>query len=167
MSATKIWYTHNLKNANLTLKVKAIHLSATLPPGSSSGSITPIPHWRIYLEVPDQKSVSLDMTPGGDGQTGLILVQSRSYANTENKLVSFSASASVDMTVEQVMGIIRSNKREFYRFTSQGTGCRWWCRTILNDLEKIGAVAPQSTAHFDNYLHFLRCMKLARRVPHI
>lgn len=42
--------------------------------------------------------------------------------------------------------------RNRYKYHDTGSGCRFWCLTVLGDLELAGMVPSESSAEFDRYV---------------
>jgi hypothetical protein len=56
------------------------------------------------------------------------------------------------VTVGDVLSLILNNKRDLYSLNSDGSGCRFWCLTVIRNLEEAGFVAPGSVTHVEDYL---------------
>jgi hypothetical protein len=93
------------------------------------------------------------MTPGSDGQTGTLMISSKSSsATTSSHYSSYNISLATEYTIGQLVDWFKKEKMDQYRFTSEGTGCRHWCVEVLKKLEDEKILSIGST---DQFLHFL------------
>ncbi|GAB1318413.1 hypothetical protein MFIFM68171_08623 [Madurella fahalii] len=84
------WESDNLDVNDLGKRVVALHLVAYINENNEGDEegLPPTNHWCCFLEVPEHKSVRLDMVPGygSDGLRGKIEISSKVYAQTHNIL---------------------------------------------------------------------------------
>ncbi|EQL00641.1 hypothetical protein G6O67_005491 [Ophiocordyceps sinensis] len=115
--------------------------------GDDDGN-SPTNHWAIFLELPKQHSVSLDMAPGygSDGRRGKILVSSRRQQITDNAIRTLPFGVAQGTSVQTITNVISTNNRQKYTFTEEMEGCRLWVYTIISDLETARIVDPGSMA---------------------
>ncbi len=114
---------------------------------------TDLYHWRFYATMSTLRSVLFDMTPGSDGQTGTLMISSKSTsATTSSHYSSYNISLATEYTIGQLVDWFKKEKMDQYRFTSEGTGCRHWCVEVLKKLEDEKILSIGST---DQFLHFL------------
>lgn len=116
-------------------------------------------HWTILVKYvsPDGDSqvIHLNMSPGGqeDG-TGILMVSEVTDEVSEASvlLVSEPAVGTTIVTVGHFLDSLASHGRNRYKFDSTGSGCRFWCRTVLSDLEKQGLVPAGAVNRLDAYV---------------
>ncbi|KIM19702.1 hypothetical protein M408DRAFT_182657 [Serendipita vermifera MAFF 305830] len=110
-------------------------------------------HWRIYVVEHSRRATVFDLTPGGsDGRTGVLMVKgvNRSASQSSKAEVVFQATKTA--TVAEVLGKLQSLGRTRYRYTDDGSGCRYWCETVLQDLVNEGYVGGDASATFDAFI---------------
>ncbi|KAG8709044.1 hypothetical protein FRC08_018576 [Ceratobasidium sp. 394] len=88
------------------------------------------------------------MTPGADGFTGVLMVQSVPYVMTHSSAAASMYPVIVDITVDSILGLITKHGREQYIFGVSGTGCRFWCSVVLQDMEQANIVRAGSLYNF-------------------
>ncbi|KZT00691.1 uncharacterized protein LAESUDRAFT_800851, partial [Laetiporus sulphureus 93-53] len=82
-------------------------------------------HWRFYLHIED-RSVLIDIVPGGDGRTGVLMVVSKPYARTRAKVaLQFDVTPSPGTSVQQYIDFIIKHNLDKYKYDVDGNGCRW------------------------------------------
>lgn len=52
--------------------------------------------------------------------------------------------------------LVRENSRDRYRLTEGGSGCMYWCLTVLGDIERKAWIAMGSGSVAYNWLNTLR-----------
>ncbi|KIJ35775.1 hypothetical protein M422DRAFT_34560, partial [Sphaerobolus stellatus SS14] len=117
-------------------------------------------HWRIYFVISPSKSsdsgaIMFDLTPGGDGSTGILCIVSKTETNSSAlDLESYYIEASgASITVKELINYAIANKFDKYSYHSSGNGCRWWSIILGYHLEKVLRIIPQgSMAEFEAFL---------------
>ena len=111
-------------------------------------------HWCFYAAIPTSSSgVLFDITPGADGQTAVLIICSKSSpVTTAADHSSFRVTLNVEYTIRQLMDWIATNQLDRYMFTSEGTGCRFWCAEVLKRLEGDRILPAGSTDKFVSFL---------------
>ncbi|KAF9013249.1 hypothetical protein BDQ17DRAFT_1321124 [Cyathus striatus] len=104
-------------------------------------------HWVFFLDIGHDKSVKLDMTPGWDCRTGILLVQGKSYSYTDNGAKTVEICTTPNTTISDLLEII-TKRRERYRFTESGVGCRFW--TVVQDWMEAG-VTPFTADDMESF----------------
>jgi hypothetical protein len=108
-------------------------------------------HWHLFLSLQGGHHVSVDMPPvGADGRTGVLIMRSLEGTSDGGEPVAkFSREAEQsDTTAQAVLDLLIARGRNKYRYTDDGSGCRYWCEVVLGDLEEMGLVAKGSGAEF-------------------
>ncbi|KIJ41328.1 hypothetical protein M422DRAFT_48783 [Sphaerobolus stellatus SS14] len=106
-------------------------------------------HWRVFLQVkepdttePTMKAVILNMIPGADAVTSVLMSSSVDVPAITGDKVEYSIQPSEEITVGKLREYITDNDFDKYRFDDTGSGCRWWCAIVLGHLEKKLRVIP-------------------------
>ncbi|KAF9468383.1 hypothetical protein BDZ94DRAFT_1318043 [Collybia nuda] len=96
-------------------------------------------HWRLYLQLDSYsgtQSVELNSQKVSyDGLTALF-IEHRLYMFSTRQLsvghipIRFSQR----VTVQDIINLALTNKRDQYRLNTGGSGCRYWCQTFISDL---------------------------------
>lgn len=114
-------------------------------------------HWRFYLVIAQNgmavKSVVFDMTPGGDGVTGLLVVKTRDAitSRAQDKL-QYDVQPGAGMTPMMFFERYISQKRHQFRFNNQGKGCLYHTFVVLYDMEAVGISAQGTTQGFRDWI---------------
>jgi len=103
----------------------------------------PTNHWALFLQVSEDASIRLDMTPGygSDGQRGKIQILYKEYTYTNNAIKSESFQVRSGVVAQHITDLITLNGRDKYTFTEEQEGCRFWIFTVISDLEARGFIA--------------------------
>ncbi|KAG2035073.1 hypothetical protein BDR03DRAFT_1093441 [Suillus americanus] len=113
-------------------------------------------HWRICLQctLPDVDSriVTLDMMPGQDSRTGVLAVTEAPDELSQTIVADVPEDATTDITVKSLLDLLESNGRNRFLYDSTGSGCRFWCHTVLGDLERRRLVPDGAISRFDAYV---------------
>jgi hypothetical protein len=115
-------------------------------------------HWIILLKVEGGNHVVLDMAPvGSDGRNGVLIVRSEGEAKdlTANAITLFNAGFGLEtanITAKGVIDWLISQRRNRYRFMDDGSGCRYWCETVLADMEAERIVSSDSSHDFVRFI---------------
>ena len=125
-------------------------------------------HWRIYFQL-NLPAGSLYLRPRSiefnsqkmqsSGLTRLFIT----YREYEHSTVQTTVGRfdipiiQHGVTVQQMIDLILGRKRDQYpsQLSVGGSGCRYWCKTVTNDLEHVGLIAPGSGALLENYIRNL------------
>ncbi|KIJ08873.1 hypothetical protein PAXINDRAFT_102424 [Paxillus involutus ATCC 200175] len=111
-------------------------------------------HWRIFVTCLTQDgrssiTVRLDMIPGADA--GILTVASIQDDLFASSIAHVSEAAKGKTTVHELLKMLEQNGRNFYRFDDTGSGCLWWCRMVLGDLDRQALVSGGAVERFDAY----------------
>ncbi|KAJ4525248.1 hypothetical protein HRR83_000924 [Exophiala dermatitidis] len=92
-------------------------------------------HWSIYLLGPDGGSVRLNMelSPSVAGDKGRFTVTKHAYAHTTSAIQVFDYDVAQNTKVQSFLQVLGNKKRQNYKMTSTGVGCRFWVLTVIND----------------------------------
>ncbi|KIK89806.1 hypothetical protein PAXRUDRAFT_831755 [Paxillus rubicundulus Ve08.2h10] len=153
-NAANTWNIHRTCTAdvyNAVVQRYTLSGSPVVPQDKNS-----ILHWRIFVNClahDGQSSITvrLDMIPGIDA--GILTVASVQYELSASSVahVSEVATATGKITVHELLKMLGQNGRNLYRFDENGTGCVWWCRTVLGDFERQELVSGGAVKRFDAY----------------
>lgn len=85
-------------------------------------------HWSIYLLLGnDAGSVHMNMiVEDQDDVTGTLKLRSLTYGLTTSQIRYWDFETVTDVTVENIVKIIKKNGRDKYEFSGGGSGCRYW-----------------------------------------
>ena len=84
-------------------------------------------HWSIYLILEGNRSVRLNMyLADGLHEYGSFSVRPHSYTVTTSCLTYFDYNVREGLTVGGCLDLIYANRRQNYRMTGTGNGCRFW-----------------------------------------
>ncbi|KAG2138336.1 hypothetical protein DEU56DRAFT_802752 [Suillus clintonianus] len=113
-------------------------------------------HWRIFAKcvLPDDNSriVTLDMMPGQDSRTGVLAVTEAPDESSQAGVADVTERAATEITVESLLDLLESKGRNRFIYDDTGSGCRFWCHTVLGDLERIKLVSDGAISRFDTYV---------------
>lgn len=114
--------------------------SAVAVVGHSLAHNDQVQHWCLYFQG-DGCCVRTDMSVGGDGYTGIMLVSKHDYLvsdrATKTELVTMTGSGT---KVGAFLDVILRAGYERYRFTNEGLGCRHWVKTVLRGFADEGLI---------------------------
>ncbi|RMZ80607.1 hypothetical protein DV738_g2543, partial [Chaetothyriales sp. CBS 135597] len=125
------------------VRVVAHTLGPVIPGGQLSQN-----HWSIYLLNPDEGSVRLNMEwiEGTVGDKGTFTVKRYSYALTMSAVQSFDYDVKSDIKVHSFLELIGQKRRQNYKMTPTGVGCRFWVLTVFNDWVQAGLITTADAA---------------------
>jgi hypothetical protein len=133
--------------ANAPLKEVILAGTSTDPKNANA-----IYHFRVSLVLDDEKVINLNMSPGRDIVTGVLLVTVLDKADifSEEPTISFVAPAisGESKTVLDALKMVLERKRDRYNFNSEGNGCRHWSYSVLSDLANERFVASEEPGKF-------------------
>ncbi|KAI0062138.1 hypothetical protein BV25DRAFT_1804460, partial [Artomyces pyxidatus] len=102
-------------------------------------------HWRIFLDFDringDALSVELNsqrLYTGDRFDTRLFIVSRPYYMSNKRFITSmtFAVNPSIILKVQDVINLLLQRNRDMYILNTQGSGCRFWCETVLSDFEQ-------------------------------
>jgi hypothetical protein len=116
-------------------------------------------HWVAFLETGAEESVKVDMTPGADGSTGVILFAPKPYLQTDKAVFDIKFPTLNNPTVQQIYDLIttpdpynNNQTLERYRFTADGDGCRYWIYRFILRVEQAGYLAQGTAGQVYQYV---------------
>ncbi|KAH9930112.1 uncharacterized protein B0H18DRAFT_161946 [Fomitopsis serialis] len=115
-------------------------------------------HWIVYFDIGSGRVIKFDMLPGGgpDGMTGCLQAVVCDTPATQDLPASFAANiaASASLSGQEILDSLleKPRTRNRYMYDQTGSGCRFWCRTVLEDLQRAGIVPSGSLEQFDEYI---------------
>jgi hypothetical protein len=143
----------NITDAIRNTKVVRVHFH-----GSKTGTDQrPALHWRLFFELDTgnfRSSVEFNSQQVALDKYTKLFVTYRPYLTSNRSDVggSYPVSFYPGVTVAQVLSLVLAQKRDRYRLTDEGSGCRNWCLTVISDLEASGFVPRGSVQNVENYL---------------
>lgn len=87
-------------------------------------------HWSLFCQLKDGREVRVDPLPHGHNFNIVIVVDQT--AHTEIPLAKMCRVDVHDVTLESLVGIIRSSGHDRYQFTLSGNGCRFWASETIS-----------------------------------
>ncbi|KAK0666729.1 hypothetical protein QBC41DRAFT_325207 [Cercophora samala] len=140
------WDADKLKAEDLSARVSIVFLVAYENPSNKGDEegLPPTNHWCLFLKTAGTASASIrvDMTPGygSDGLRGKIEISSKPYECTNSSIKTLSFPATLGVTVQKIIDLISSKGRQKYQFTPEWEGCRYWNKTVVQDLQSAGYI---------------------------
>ena len=100
-----------------------VHSSGIWPNGNMSDN-----HWSIYLLLQDNdSSVRMNMRAESNNPRGILeWSPNLAYTLTASAIKHWDYSFKSGVTVAKVYNLIMGNRRDQYRMSGGGSGCRWW-----------------------------------------
>ena len=77
-------------------------------------------------------------------------ISMRPYGTSHSTLCLVTFVPTRGMTGQQVIDFLRNNSLHLYRYNTSGSGCRTWCKGILNAMGAAGIIRSDAEAHFDS-----------------
>ncbi|KAG2341830.1 hypothetical protein BDR05DRAFT_429893 [Suillus weaverae] len=153
MSITDQTRHYRLSDATREAVVNRYIISGSPVNGKDKKSVL---HWRLFVKCTlpsgDTQNIQLDLVPGQDGSTGVLTATERRYELSKSSVADVPENATARITVQDLLNLLEFYGRNRYVYDSTGSGCRFWCRTVLGDLEGRGLVAIGAVNKFDTYI---------------
>ncbi|KAJ5712965.1 uncharacterized protein N7483_010146 [Penicillium malachiteum] len=92
-------------------------------------------HWSIYLLLQSGGSVRVNMVTDYGDINGRLEWTDLAYLLTTSAIQHWDFPVTMAIEVRHVADTIYRNRRHQYQFSGGGSGCRFWVRTIMYDLE--------------------------------
>ncbi|KUJ21208.1 uncharacterized protein LY89DRAFT_577813, partial [Mollisia scopiformis] len=126
------------------------HLSQNFGGGNSEN------HWSVYFLLQGRGSVRMNMfTPKYGVKEGRLELSIYDYELPTSALKHWDYKMTEGKTFEDVRDFVSKNRRHHYDFSGGGSGCRYWCYTIMNDFEQCGYIPEGSVQHLWPGLQYL------------
>ncbi|KAG8767386.1 hypothetical protein FRC19_001539 [Serendipita sp. 401] len=109
-------------------------------------------HWHCYCLVSAEAAVMVDMIPGGDTRTGVLSVKYVNPVSSSGSSADIVLHSQVVVTTADVISLLTRLGRTRYKYSDDGSGCRFWCCTILQDLKDNGYVQQDAVETFDAFI---------------
>ncbi|KAK2761220.1 hypothetical protein FQN54_001742 [Arachnomyces sp. PD_36] len=114
----------------------------------NTGKNTSENHWSIFAVTSSTASVRANMnTPVYGDVTGRLDWETHNYILTNSALDHWDYQAAQGFKISDLVAVVHEHGRDQYDFSGGGSGCRWWCYTVMCDLAQWGYVhgqVPQS-----------------------
>ncbi|KZF19910.1 hypothetical protein L228DRAFT_263242 [Xylona heveae TC161] len=94
-------------------------------------------HWSIFLVLQgESSSVRLNRSlANGSDENGTFSVTSHPFVLSDSRLTYFDYDTCPGLLVGHCLNLIYTKRRNNYRMTGSGNGCRFWVWTIFSDFE--------------------------------
>ncbi|KAK7692113.1 hypothetical protein QCA50_003732 [Cerrena zonata] len=131
----------------------------------STTSDSNVYHWHIYFCL-GEESVLFDIIPGADLRTGVLMILSQDTARTTcaDALEYATQPTSSDFTIQNYIDLFIEKRLDKYIYTDTGSGCRWWCTTVLEKLEEAQLIPKGSTTDFLEWVN-AKAHELPSKIP--
>jgi hypothetical protein len=142
------------RSFNLADKETVVNSIAVYVSPVNTGDINSVYHWIVSLNTGTPTSVTLDMIPGADSRTGVLMITSH---KTKPLLVisasfTFQVLRANAVTVGEVLDVLRAQGFDRYRYDDSGSGCRYWCTMVVKELESSKILPAGSKDTFLQYV---------------
>ncbi|KAM6479606.1 hypothetical protein HDV62DRAFT_393470 [Trichoderma sp. SZMC 28011] len=112
-----------------------VHTTGWLGPGTTMSDN----HWSIYLVLTGCKdSVRFNMRADYGDPKGILDCSSLSYTLPKSALRHWDYQLRGNISVAHIYQLVIRYRRDEYRMSGGGSGCRFWVLTIIGDLEVNG-----------------------------
>ncbi|RDB21788.1 hypothetical protein Hypma_010857 [Hypsizygus marmoreus] len=145
-------YIYPKASALLSAKVDSIQILGGPPVEGGSHN-----HWRMFFIIDPSTAFCFDMSVGGDGRTGVLIIQDVPYPNRDDMEKPFAIvplSFTTTHTIQDIITSLTKHSMECYRFTPEGDGCRHWIRQVVRMWEAEGRLPAGSRSKLDESILF-------------
>lgn len=121
---------------------------------AATAGASPYVHWCIYFQLdtrhilpvdPSRIAQSIEFNSQKlqmDGFTWLYIhFRDFHHSNMQTTMGEFEIPM-IRVTVQQLLDFVLQRKRDQYRLNAEGSGCRFWCKTVIGDLKQAGWIVP-------------------------
>ncbi|KIJ94206.1 hypothetical protein K443DRAFT_683936 [Laccaria amethystina LaAM-08-1] len=135
------WGISQFSKNSLPLSISHIHFIAH-PNEDNSGSDgqQPTNHWTMYLETSPNSSVHVDVVLDDNDVAMVMLETEQVNYDAYNVFHKSLPVIGEGCSVATVLDVLITKKRDVYRFTPVGEGCRYWLSIVVLDLVDAGLV---------------------------
>ena len=135
---SELWAHSRFRWDDLERHIVQIDFVAHTNPGDQgSEGYSPTNHWTLHFVHTD--STNFDMVPtfGSDG-AGVVIIDSHDGPDVKEAHICI-ISCPINplkgaVTLSDVLGLVVELKRDHFKFSEVGEGCRFWCKTFARDL---------------------------------
>ncbi|EPQ56141.1 hypothetical protein GLOTRDRAFT_128097 [Gloeophyllum trabeum ATCC 11539] len=101
-------------------------------------------HWRLFGQIGGGHSVELNSPKLDYHMNTRMFITHRTYESSDRSDDKFGEKFAFQMpvTVDEVISLLLERKRDQYVLYGTGSGCRFWCETVMADFESVGWFAP-------------------------
>lgn len=98
---------------------------------------SPTNMWAIFLQIEETNSFRLEMVHNEvtNSAIGIMTLDHRSYYGSYNSIHNLDIAVKSGFTFRAFLDSIIVNRRDKFRFTTKGEGCRHWAHTVISDWE--------------------------------
>jgi hypothetical protein len=134
------WGTSRFHATSLTEAVQQVHFCAhENAQNAGSGSQPATNHWSLFLEIDPNRLVQVDVAPGSPHLPGMVILETKRYNVTNNKVYDVCSQVPAGTTVETILQLIIDKGHDRYVFAPVGERCRYWLWTFAWDMvEAVG-----------------------------
>lgn len=125
-------------------------------------------HWFLSLAITPETGVKLDILPvSADGRTGVIVITSRpeDMPKLETDRTFPMSVIQGQITVQELIDLIKRHKRDRYIYDDTGSGCRYWLSHVIEDFMAEKVVAEGTSDALQEYIAQLATNEGTDRVP--
>ncbi|KKZ65225.1 hypothetical protein EMCG_08934 [[Emmonsia] crescens] len=157
MDRLQSWTLTRFTEDDLSKPIDATRLVAY---GNASTDLNPTNMWAIFLQVEETSSFRLEMVHNEvtDSAIGIMTLDHKSYYGSYNSIHNLDLSVKNGFTLRSFLDSILVNRRDKFRFTATGEGCRHWVQTVISDWEGAGLMEKGSTQKAQDTLSFYHPM---------
>jgi hypothetical protein len=128
------------------LTVLNIILAGHSPNPSARGSDTFVNHWTIYLEIPQERSICLNMLPNSTtGEPGTLFIERLENIMSKDVVHHISFPAVQGLSARHVIDRITAKHYHQYRYGEQMLECRYWAYVVMKDFRDAGYIEGNDT----------------------
>ena len=114
-------------------------------------------HWRLFFQLGGRyrgRSVEFNSQRLQEDMRTRLYVTYRQYqTSTRSREIGNTAvPVASGVTLGHVLALVLQNGRDRYTLNDGGSGCRYWCLTVLNDLELARYVNQGSGANVEAFI---------------
>ncbi|KAF9029509.1 hypothetical protein BDZ89DRAFT_1065296 [Hymenopellis radicata] len=141
---------------NKTVSHIHVHASRAVIDDKETGERTHLAHFRLYLQLKGEDSSVMLNSSGADREDWIvttlhIVYYPYPFSTSENKLVVHTIPVHREFTVHEAIVALLARNRDRYRLEPQsGSGCRHWCKVVLQDFGEydwVDAAAAATVEH--------------------
>lgn len=151
------WIPSSDENANNKKNITHVqivaHYVANQTAAGPSESTTPkTNHWLIHLTTARNQSIQVDATPNFPSMKMTIMCSVKPYDVTDKANKIIPVVPLKDLTVKAFFDLIKEHKYDQYKFTENGTGCRYWTYCVVKLLRTQKLISEADFREAENAL---------------
>jgi hypothetical protein len=110
----------------------------------------PVVHWRLFCQIGRGASVEINnqKLQATDLLTRLYFTYRQYITSNRSTVVdTLDIGPSQGLTANHIISLLLHKGRDRYQLSQDGSGCRFWCETVIADLEGASYITSGSTAN--------------------